>query len=50
MNRQGGDRKSGTAEDSENSDSFGKHENWVGTEATLLDSTLIPDDTGQTQM
>ena len=50
MNRQGGDRKGGTAEDSENSDGLGKHENWVGAEATLLNSALIPDDTGQARL
>ena len=50
MNRQGDDRKSGTAEDGENSEGFGKHENWVGAAATLLNSALIPDDTGQAQL
>jgi hypothetical protein len=29
---------------------FGKHEKWIDAEATLLNSTLIPDDTGQAQM
>ncbi|QNJ03761.1 hypothetical protein SynPROSU1_02165 [Synechococcus sp. PROS-U-1] len=50
MNRQGDDRKSGTAEDGENSKGFGKHENWVGAEATLLNSALIADDTGQARL
>ena len=50
MNRQGNDRKSGAAQDGEYSEGFGEHELWVGADATLLNSTLIPDDTGHAEL
>jgi len=50
MNRQGDNRKSGTAEDGEDSKGFGEHEPWVGAEPTLLNSVLIPDDGAQVRL
>ena len=47
MDRQGDNRKSSAAKDSENSKGFGEHEPWVGAEPTLPDSVLISDDSGQ---